>query len=36
VQSASGLASGVHGIARGCSMLIHDWIIRLVMPLMKR
>jgi hypothetical protein len=36
VHSASGLVSGVHGISRGCSMLIHDLIIRLVMPLMKR
>jgi hypothetical protein len=36
VQPASGLPSGVHGISSGRSMLIHDLIIRLVMPLMKR
>ena len=36
VHSASGLVSGVHGISRGRSMLIHDLVIRFVMPLMKR
>ncbi len=33
VQSDSFLLSGVHGIGRGCSILIQDLIMRLVMPL---